>query len=158
MAKKPLRIMAVGAVKTAHWKQAAAHYVQRIQHWRALQEIIVKDGDAALPIPERNALEGQRLLGSLHAQDIVICLDEKGKNYTSQDFAKFLQNISENATRTPCFIIGGAFGLDAKVRQAAQYTLALGPMTFPHELARVLLLEQIYRAEAIIRNVPYHHQ
>ncbi len=157
MAKKPLRIVAVGALKTAHWKQAAAHYTQRIQHWRALQEIIVKDGDAALPVAERNAFEGQRLLASLTPQDIVICLDEKGKNYTSQDFAKFLQHISENATRTPCFIIGGAFGLDDKVRKAAQYKLALGPMTLPHELARVLLLEQLYRAEAIVRGVPYHH-
>ncbi len=157
MAKKPLRIIAVGALKTAHWKQAAAHYTQRIQHWRTLQEIIVKDGDAALPVPERNAFEGQRLLASITPQDIVICLDEKGKNYTSQEFAKFLQHISENATRTPCFIIGGAFGLDDTVRKAAQHKLALGPMTFPHELARVLLLEQLYRAEAIVRGVPYHH-
>ncbi len=157
MAKKPLRIVAVGALKTAHWKQAAAHYMQRIQHWRTVQESLVKDGDSALPVADRNAVEGQRLLASFQPQDIIICLDEKGKNYTSQEFAKFLQHISENATRTPCFVIGGAFGLDERVRQAAHHKLALGPMTFPHELARVLLLEQIYRAEAIVRGVPYHH-
>ncbi len=157
MAKKPLRLVAVGALKTPHWKSAAAHYMQRLQHWRQLQEIIVKDADSALPIPERNALEGQRLLASLQASDVVVCLDERGKTFTSKEFSAFLHKISENATRTPCFIIGGAFGLDPKVREASTHMLALGPMTLPHEFARVLLLEQLYRAEAILRNVPYHH-
>ena len=157
MAKKPLRIIAVGNLKTSHWKQASIHYAQRIQHWRLLQEIIVKDADSSLSISDRNAMEGQRLLNSVQDSDVLICLDERGKNFTSPDFAKFLQSISENATRIPCFMIGGAFGLDDKVKEKAKYKLALGTMTFPHELARVLLLEQIYRAEAIIRGVPYHH-
>ncbi len=157
MAKKPLRIIAVGALKTPHWKGAATHYMQRLQHWRTVQEVIVKDGDAALPTQDRNALEGQRILASVQNSDVLICLDERGKLFTSQEFSTFLQKISENATQTPCFVIGGAFGLDAKVRQAAKYTMALGPMTFPHELARVLLWEQLYRAEAIARKVPYHH-
>ncbi len=157
MAKKPLRIIAVGALKSPHWKSAATHYKERIQHWRQVQEIIVKDGDAALPIAERNLKEGQKILAALNTRDTIICLDEKGKNFTSRDFAKFLEEISENAIRPPCFIIGGAFGLDAAVRQKAQYCLALGPMTFPHELARVLLYEQLYRAECIVRNIPYHH-
>ncbi len=157
MAKKPLRIIAVGALKTAHWKQAAAHYKERIQHWRQVQEIIVKDADPALPTAERNAKEGQKILASIAPTDILICLDEKGKNYTSRQFAKFLETISENATQNPCFVIGGAFGLDDSVRNSCKHMLALGPMTFPHELARVLLFEQIYRAECILRGVPYHH-
>ncbi len=158
MAKKPLRIIAVGALKTAHWKSAAAHYVQRLQHWRQLHEVIVKDADAALPMIERNALEGQKILAQIQTSDIVICLDEKGKNYTSKEFSTFVQKVSENATRTPCFVVGGAFGLDAKVRDACTHLVALGPMTLPHELARVVLLEQLYRAEAILRKVPYHHE
>ena len=157
MALKPLRLLAVGQLKSPHYKQAAAHYMERLRHWRDLRETLVKDGDAALPVPQRNAVEGQRLLAAISPQDCVICLDEKGKNYTSPDFARFLERLSENATRIPCFVIGGAFGLDEAVRTAAQYTVALGPMTLPHELARVVLLEQLYRAEAIIRRVPYHH-
>lgn len=157
MALRPLRILAVGQVKTAHWKNAAAHYMQRLKRWRDMRESIVKDGDAALPITERNKWEGQKILAAIQPSDCVICMDERGKSMTSKDFAIFLQGLSENATRTPCFVIGGAFGLDPAVRDAAHHLISLGPMTLPHELARVVLLEQIYRAEAIVRNVPYHH-
>lgn len=157
MALKPLRIIAVGQLKTPHWKQAAAHYMERLRRWRDMRETLVKDGDAALPIPERNKWESQRLLAALTPADCLICMDERGKAHTSESFAVFLQNLSENATQVPCFCIGGAFGLDESVRQAARHCICLGPMTLPHELARVVLLEQLYRAEAIVRRVPYHH-
>ena len=124
---------------------------------KALREQLVKDGDAALPVPERNKIEGQRILAALTPQDICICMDERGKAHTSEQFAAFLERLSENATAAPCFIIGGAFGLDESVRTAARHVISLGPMTLPHELARVVLLEQLYRAEAIVRRVPYHH-
>ncbi len=155
MALKNLRIISVGTLKTKHWKDAASHYLGRLKHWRNIEVRSVKDGDAALPIPERNYKEGQKILVTLNPKDYIICLDEHGKTMTSKQLATFLQNL-EN--RTPCFIVGGAFGLDDTVKKASHYTLALGPMTLPHELAHVLLLEQIYRAEAILRNVPYHHE
>ncbi len=136
---------------------ACAHYVERIQHWRQIQEIIVKDGAAKLPPPERNAQEAQKILSHITPSDVLICLDEKGKNYTSKEFSRFLAQISENSTQTPCFVLGGAFGLTDAVRNKSKHLLALGSMTFPHELARVLLLEQIYRAECILRSIPYHH-
>ncbi len=157
MAKRPLRILAVGTLKTAHWKAAAAHYVERIQHWRQVQEIIVKDGDAKLPVPERNIQEGHKLLSHINPTDTIICLDEKGKNYTSKEFSRFLMQVFENTTHTPCFVLGGAFGLADAIRHKSKHLLALGTMTLPHELARVVLLEQIYRAECIARKIPYHH-
>lgn len=157
MAGKPLRIVVVGRLRTPHWIAAAAHYLERLKHWRTVHLHIVKDGDASLPVPERNALEGQKLVAALGPSDRVVCLDEGGKHMTSQQFAAFLQNISENANNIPCFVIGGAFGLSPAIRAAAHETVSLGPMTLPHELARVVLLEQLYRAEAILRKVPYHH-
>lgn len=157
MALKPLRILAVGQLRTAHWKSAAAHYMERLRHWRAVRETLIKDGDAALPLPERNRLEGQRLLAALTPTDCCVCMDERGKSYSSTEFAAFLQRISENNARVPCFVLGGAFGLDPAVREASRHVISLGPMTLPHELARVVLLEQLYRAEAILRRVPYHH-
>ncbi len=157
MAKKPLRLLHVGALKTPHWKDAAAHYLQRLQHWRTVQQTIVKDGNSALPPAERNKWEGQKLIEAIKPHEYIICLDERGQSFTSKDFAKFLEKNSENITRPPCFIIGGAFGLDPMVREKSHYLLSLGPMTLPHELARVVLLEQLYRAEAIVRGVPYHH-
>lgn len=157
MALKPLRIIAVGKLKTPCWQDAAAHYCARLKHWRAVEISLLKDADAALPIAERNELEGRRILEACNPQETLIVMDERGKSFTSPQFADFVSRVSENAASTPCFVLGGAFGLSPAVRAAARHVISLGPMTFPHELARVLLLEQLYRAEAICRNVPYHH-
>ena len=157
MTLKPLRIVAVGRLRTPFWKAAADHYVERLVRWRAFTETIVRDGDPALPIVDRNALEGKGILAALTPADTPVALDERGKTFTSRQFSPFLEQLSENAGRRPCFIIGGAYGLDEAVRQRAWKLVSLSSMTFPHELARVLLLEQLYRAECIIRKVPYHH-
>lgn len=154
---RSLRILAVGRLRTPFWQQAAAHYMERLRHNCRLVETIVKDGGASLPPATRNAEEGSRIMAALTPADIVVCLDEHGRNMTSRDFSAFFERLTENATRTPCFIIGGAYGLDGAVLQRAEHKLALGPMTFPHEMARVVLLEQLYRAEAILRGAPYHH-
>lgn len=157
MTLKPVRIVAVGRLRTPFWKSAAGHYLERLARWRDIQEICVKDGDAALPIPDRNAEEAKRILAVLKPSDIPVCLDERGKSMPSVAFSQFLENLSVNATRVPCFIVGGAFGLDESVRARATHLIAFGPLTLPHELARVVLFEQLYRAEAVLRGVPYHH-
>ena len=116
MTLKPLRIVAVGRLKTPFWKAAAEHYVERLVRWRAFTESIIKDGDPSLPIVDRNALEGKGILSALSASDIPVVLDERGKTFTSRQFSVFLERLSENASRRPCFIIGGAFGLDDSVK------------------------------------------
>jgi len=157
MSLKNLRIVAVGALRSPHWQRAAAQYLERLQHWRRIREHVVKDADAKLPEADRIRLEGQRLLQCVRKDDYLVCLDERGTSMSSQVFAAFLHEISENASHTPCFVVGGPFGLAEMVRAQARLVLSLGPMTLPHELARVVLLEQIYRAEAIVRKSPYHH-
>ena len=158
MSLKKLRIIAVGALRSPHWKAAAAHYLERLKHWRRIHEHVVKDADASLPEAERVRLEGQRLLRTVRTDDYLICLDERGKNMSSRAFAAFLDEVSTKASSTPCFVLGGPFGLAETVRSQARFLLSLGPMTLPHELARVLLLEQVYRAESILRKTPYHHE
>lgn len=157
MAGKPLRILCVGKIRTSFWKEAAAHYQQRISRWRPLDVTEVRDGDATLDTMSRNSQEGRRLLEALTPQDVPIVMDERGGAMTSQEFARFLQKLDHDAAGRPCFLIGGPFGLDDAVRAVARKKLCLGPMTLPHELARVVLLEQLYRAECILRKVPYHH-
>ncbi|MEG6506647.1 23S rRNA (pseudouridine(1915)-N(3))-methyltransferase RlmH [Nitratidesulfovibrio sp. 1201_IL3209] len=154
---KSLRLLAVGKLKTPFWQQAAAHYMERLRHTWRVTETLVRDGDAALPPARRNADEGARLLAALGPADIVVCMDERGKAHTSREFAALLDRLTENATAVPCFVIGGAYGLDAAVLQRAALRVSLGPMTFPHEMARVVLLEQLYRADCILRGSPYHH-
>ena len=155
MARGKLRIIAVGALRGPHWKAAAAHYLERLKHWRHIQEHVVRDADAGLPEAARVHMEGQRLLQAVRPDDYLVCLDENGKSMSSRMFAALLEEIG--ASRTPCFVLGGPFGLAGLVRSQARLVLSLGPMTLPHELARVVLLEQVYRAEAIVRGTPYHH-
>lgn len=157
MRVKPLRIVAVGRLRTPHWKTAAAHYLSRLNRWRTVEVTCVRDADPAFSPAVRCTVEGQALLAALTPADIPICLDEKGECLSSRRFAALLQKLSEDANRIPCFVVGGAFGLDDSVRAAARQILAFGPLTLPHELARVVLLEQLYRAECLLRHVPYHH-
>ena len=157
MSLKQLHLISVGKPKAVHWRDAATHYLERLGYWRNVRESIIKDADASLPVSKRKSEEGKRILAAVSKEDIVICLDEHGKSMTSPQFSQFLDNLSSDQTRRPCFIIGGAFGLEREVLSQAKYTMALGPQTLPHELARVVLLEQIYRAECILRNTPYHH-
>ncbi len=157
MKLKSLRIIAVGRLKTPFWKAAAEHYTQRIQRWIACMETIIRDGDPALPIVDRNSCESKGILAAITPLDIPIGLDEHGNQFSSRQFSVFLDQLLENTSRRPCFIIGGAFGFDPAVQRIAAHTLALGKLTLPHELARVVLLEQIYRAELLLHHIPYHH-
>lgn len=152
---KPLGLIAVGRLKSPFWKAAAEHYAERLARWRAFAVTEVKDGDSALPVEQRKSREGRAILAALAPRDMPICLDEHGEALTSRAFSRLLETVSADAR--PCFIVGGAYGLDPAVLSAARRVIALGPLTLPHELARVVLLEQLYRAEAITRGVPYHH-
>lgn len=144
-------------MKTPFWKDAAAHYLTRIKRWRHLEYTEVRDGDAALPPDQRNALEGRRIVEALAPQDVALVLDERGQKLSSPQLAALLRRLDQEARGRACFVVGGAWGLDDSVRQRAFKVLSLSDMTLPHELARVVLLEQIYRAECILRKVPYHH-
>ncbi len=157
MTLKPLRVIAVGRLQSVFWKLAAEYYTIRIRRWRTFSETIIHSGNTSHISSQRIVIEGQRILKSLKSIDIPICLDEKGKQMTSQQFSVFLEKISENITYRPCFIIGGAFGLDKSVCEQAQHCLALSTLTFPHELARVIFFEQLYRAESLLHKTPYHH-
>jgi 23S rRNA (pseudouridine1915-N3)-methyltransferase len=154
---RKIRLIAVGRLRAPHWQQAAAAYARKLRHAVSLEETIIKDGDASLAPAERAAAEGKKILAAMQPGEYVVCLDERGETCTSRAFADFLRKCFENA-RPVCCIVGGAYGLAEEVRQRADMLLSFGPMTFPHELARVLLLEQVYRADSMWRNTPYHHE
>ena len=156
MAGNLVRLLCVGKVKTPFWRDAAEHYRQRLGRWRRVEIVEVRDGDAALAPAARSAQEGRRLLDALAREAAPVALDEGGERLDSPGLAALLRRFDEAALR-PCFVVGGPFGLSPEVRAACQRRLSLSAMTWPHELARVLLLEQLYRAECILRNIPYHH-
>ncbi|MBC8424794.1 23S rRNA (pseudouridine(1915)-N(3))-methyltransferase RlmH [bacterium] len=137
-----IRILAVGKLKDPHLAALCADFARRIGRWASLEIVELKDQD---PDREAAAMIAKLGTGPVHA------LDERGDALTSRDLSRLLA-----AHGSPTFLIGGPDGLGAAARLRADRLLALSPMTFTHETARYLLLEQIYRGLAIDRGHPYH--
>ena len=102
-------------------------------------------------------MEGTQLLKQLPKGVWVVSLDERGRSLTSVELAAWLERIRDRGTRELAFVVGGAWGLSPEIMNRADESLRLSSMTLPHELARVLLLEQYYRAWTILRGLPYHN-
>ena len=146
-------IVAVGRPRDHALAAAIEEYEQRARRYWPLDvaEVREETGRDAASTVDR---EGERLLAKAAGATIVVCAAE-GKTYTSEAFAGYVQRLRE-AARDVAFVIGGAFGLARDVRSAAASELALAPWTLPHELARLVLAEQLYRAGTIVRREPYH--
>ncbi len=150
-------VISIGKIKTPYWQAACKEYTTRMQRVWQIRPIILRDGNTAATPIKRMEEEGTRILAALEPSFISIGLDERGKTFSSREFAALLKNCLENKARQPCFIIGGAYGLSQEVKNKCEQLISLGPMTFPHELAQTLLMEQLYRAQSILAGSPYHH-
>lgn len=126
-----------------------SEYLKRISWPVTIRQLDIKE---KFPSDKQKIFEGIELLKSIPESNYIIALDETGDQYASRDFAMKLQKIEQPIS----FIIGGAFGLSDEIRIKANMILALGKMTMPHMIARLVLIEQIYRAYSIINNHPYH--
>ena len=147
----------IGKLKKSWWQDAAGHYMKRIHPQIPYREIVLKDAPSHLDTEAKKNWEGKKILEKIGPADFPIALDEGGKTMTSPQLAAHLTRWTDDPATAPCFIVGGAFGLSTQVLKACRFRLSLSPMTFPHELARVVLLEQIYRAASIAKGSPYHH-
>ena len=101
--------------------------------------------------------EGELLLSLINKEDYIVLLDERGKSLSSESFAKFLEQRAIESTKNLIFLIGGAYGVSDAVMQRANFKWSLSPLVFPHQLVRLILAEQVYRACSINRNEKYHH-
>lgn len=156
LAMRQLKFIFVGRSKTTYWQQAEQYYLAQIQHFLPVTACVVKDSRNS-DITLRKTEETQYIESRLQDKDFIICLDEKGTGCTSPKLAAALGSWLEMPGRLPCFVLGGAYGLQQDFVQQADYVLSLSPMTFPHELARVVHLEQTYRALSILHGRKYHH-
>ncbi len=102
--------------------------------------------------------EGELILDTLKPSDVLILLDDKGKEYTSQSFSLMITDYMNKSTRSLVFAVGGAYGFSAEVYKKAESKLSLSRLTFSHQLVRLIFMEQIYRAFTIIKGEPYHHE
>lgn len=152
-----IRFAWIGRLKEPFFDAAAVHYLGKIERFLPVEQLLVRDAPGKLPPERKKEQETAALLQRLDPKDFVVALDERGKSMGSRKLADALQGWLEMPGRTPCFVIGGPFGFTGELRARADTTLRLSAMTLPHELARVLLLEQIYRALCIQRGIQYHH-
>ncbi|MDZ7265894.1 MAG: 23S rRNA (pseudouridine(1915)-N(3))-methyltransferase RlmH [candidate division KSB1 bacterium] len=159
MARFPLelRIVAVGKLRQSHWLAAARDYQQRLQHYFTLEVVDIRDRvGRGLSEAEAVAAEGADIQQALRRQAHLVVLEAQGRRRDTQAFTRWLQHLLEHGPRAIDFVLGGPLGLSATVRNCAQERLSLSPMTLPHELARIVLLEQLYRAGTILRGEKYH--
>lgn len=127
-------------------------------YYPALWKIIGSPKNAgSLPENILKQKEGELILTALSAGDYLVLLDEKGKQMTSPSFASFLEQRASQGSRKLIFLIGGAFGVSEDVMQKANLIWSLSPLVFPHQLVRMILAEQVYRACTISKNEKYHH-
>jgi 23S rRNA (pseudouridine1915-N3)-methyltransferase len=150
-------IFAFGKLKEAYWQQSLAEYLKRLSPYRPieLQELPderVEVGQEARAI----AREGERVLGALKEGSYLIALSERGEQLDSAAFSARLARLDHEGHTEIVFVIGGANGLSNAVLARANWQLGLSRLTLPHQLARVVLVEQLYRAERIRRGEPYH--
>lgn len=152
------RIIAVGGLHHDFAKTAAGEYLKRLRPFaKVTVEEVEKRAFRSLSERERTVgIEGAHLAAHLTGDEYVIALDEAGKSFDSQSFARLLKREGERG-RTLTFLIGGPLGLSAETKTAAHLTLSLSPLTFPHEMARVVLFEQLYRAMTILSGKTYHY-
>ncbi len=156
-----INVYCVGKLKESYWRDAVAEYKKRLEGFAKIELIEVND----YPTPEKASLaqeeeiknkEGRKMLEKIKPGDFVVALDLSQKEYTSEEFSIQMEKWLVAGGSSLSFLIGGSLGLSDECKKRADVSVSFGKMTFPHQLARVMLLEQIYRAFKIARHEPYH--
>ena len=150
----------IGKSNDSYVKEGIADFTKRISRYFPVEWTII-------PVPKNSGMlsemdmkktEGETILQWLRQDDYLIALDEHGKQFSSEGLSELLQERASASTKNLVFLIGGAFGLDAAVLKRAQLKWSLSQLTFPHQLVRLILVEQVYRACTILQNEKYHHK
>ena len=156
-----IKVVTVGKLKEKYLKDGIAEYSKRISRFAKLEMIELADEktpDRASESENQKILEieGQRILSKVGDRDFVIALAIEGKTFSSEEFSKQLKEASIKGFSTLTFIIGGSLGLSSSVKNRANLSVSFGRLTLPHQLMRLVLVEQIYRAFTIQQGSPYH--
>lgn len=149
-----VNIVCVGKIKEKFYTDAISEYLKRLSRFADVKIIEVDEASNITNLEQKSNIEGERLLAK--AVGVVIALDGCGKLFSSEEIAKYIEKKKINGESTISFIIGGSNGLSKQVLDRSSLVLSFGKITFPHQLFRVVLSEQIYRAFTIIEGLPYH--
>lgn len=153
-----IQFLWTGKIKNPHIKALAADYRERILRYTPCEILEARDPAKKMDLDTAGtiAAEGKELARHLPDRGRIVALDERGVAYTSSGFARWLEAEQNRGTRLITFVVGGPEGLSPLISDRAHLILSLGKMTWTHEMCRVLLMEQVYRALCITRGIPYH--
>jgi 23S rRNA (pseudouridine1915-N3)-methyltransferase len=149
----------VGKAHESYVKDGIEIFTKRISHYYPVEWKIFTSAKNASSLSEDQIkkIEATQLMDSIQPDDLLIALDENGKQWTSPELAVFIQSKANSSTKNLIFLIGGAYGLHETILSKCKYKWSLSKLVFPHQLVRLILSEQVYRACTIIRNEKYHH-
>lgn len=156
-----IRLLCVGRLSEAYLRDGTEEFLQRVRRYLPADVVELKEekiGGRRPDIARIREREGERLLAKVSDGACLIVLDERGRGMTSPQLADFLEEHMVHATPALDFVIGGPYGVSDAVRQRAALVLSLSKMTLTHQMVRLFLLEQLYRAMTIVRNEPYHNR
>jgi 23S rRNA (pseudouridine1915-N3)-methyltransferase len=153
-----LTLISVGKNAESFVRDACEDYAARIRRYIDLTLTVVPEERIAAPGKKEFILrqEGRRIRGKIPPSALRVILDEKGKSFTSEELARQIEKWSDSGLRELVFILGGAYGMEENLKREAEFRLSLSSMTLTHGMARMVLLEQVYRAFTLIRKEPYH--
>lgn len=154
-----IKLIAVGRTQTPYLRTGIDLYISRLRHYLPFTFTELPDIRTSRKLPEgkQKEDEGNAILQQLAPGDCVVLLDERGREYTSREFADFVSKKMVSGLRRLVFVIGGPYGFSDAVYARADGKLSLSRLTFSHEMVRLFFCEQIYRAMTILRGEPYHH-
>lgn len=152
-----IEIWAVGKPHESYVAEGIALFEKRLKHYFPLSWRLIPAAKNQTAPAEIRRSESAAILAALDPQTEVILLDERGTSWTSEELADQLQRRQVNGTKRLVLVIGGAYGVDEHIRTRAQHVWSLSRLVFPHQLTRLILVEQLYRAGTILRNEQYHH-
>lgn len=154
-----IKLLAIGKTDNKNLQVLIEEYTRRLGFYVKFELELIPDikNVKNLSESEQKIKEGQLILNKLSPTDYLILLDENGKEFSSVGFSEFLQKKMNAGLKTIVFVIGGPYGFSDEVYQKAQGKISLSQMTFSHQMIRLFVIEQIYRAFTILNNEPYHH-
>lgn len=154
-----IQFWSIGKANESYVKEGIENFTKRINNYFHADWSIIPSpkNSGMMSEVELKKKEGELILDLLHKDDFLILLDEKGKLLSSEGVSELLQKTANNSTKKIVFLIGGAFGVDELIKKRSDFKWSLSHLVFPHQLVRLILSEQIYRACSIMRNEKYHH-
>ena len=149
----------IGKSHEPYVQQGIEEFTKRLKHYYPIEWklIAAPKNTAQFATPALKKAEGELIMNALQKDDMLVLLDERGKQLSSEKLAELIQSAANQSTKNIVFLIGGAFGVDELIFKRANFTWSLSQLVFPHQLVRLILAEQVYRACTILKNEKYHH-